>query len=263
MKKLSKLFLSLSILILVLVLTSCKGNEPEKPVIDWSSKDLLSANILESSIEPSYEYDEFSLDMIKIHLDYTDGTSRDIPTTEEMYDEKSITKMKSPGNPRVTLYYTDEKSGEIFEFTFIVHLIDSALLDENLNQLELYDCVIKAIRDKTKDEIMFILEPAYKNITSFQFAYQYDNSIMQLGEVKQSAKLDGTFEIEVKDGFIYVTIILNEPLEVEETLFTVTFTGNFRTSGLRVLESFNNKVYAYIPNEKIEPIRVLYHASVK
>ena len=106
-------------------IVACNGKEKE---IDWSKKTVSGISPVKETFYADYEYDEFELSMLKIHVEYTDGTSRDIPVSEDMLDEKDLKKLKTVGKPRITIYY------DAFDFQINVRIIDSSKLDENLNK---------------------------------------------------------------------------------------------------------------------------------
>ena len=255
-----KLLYLLFIFSLSLFFIGC-NNEPTEEEIDWDSKTVETVTVYEPSIEPYYEYDEFDCSMIQLHITYTDGTERNVPTTLDMYDEASQRKLAVPGNPRVKLTYYDN-AGLDYELVFIVHLMDLGLLDKNLNILEEYDVVIKAIRDKTKDSIDFICEDTLTPVNAFQFAYSFDSSIMQVSNMQINPNIKGIIDYDLRDNEIIVTIILNQQMSTETKLFTVDFTGNFRESNLQIDESFDNLCYLVKDDETIK-LKVLYHASKK
>lgn len=256
-----KKYLIFIFLFLSIFLCSCKKDDKEKE-IDWSTKTIESVVINQESIDKVYEYDEFDVSMILLDITYTDGTSRSIPTTPDMYDESSLKKLEKPGSPKVLLFYEDPYSHEFYNFNIIIKLVDSSLLDIYLNVPHEYNVVIKAIRDKTKNSINFICEDSDTGVNSFQFAYKFDQSIMQISNFRQNPNLSGMFEYTIKDGMLIVTIILRKAITEETTLFTVDYTGDFRTSKLGINLDFDNLCYLVNETEVIK-LKTLYHASVK
>lgn len=255
MKKMNK-FLLIILLLLLSFFGGCKKDDGDDDEIDWDSKTIDSIEELTEYTSQSYEYDEFELSMIKIKVNYTDNATRDIPLTEDMLDEESLKKLSSPGRFRIYLYYGS------FELMIYIQLVDSGLLDEDLNILGNYGTVVKAIRNKTIDRIDFIVEKSI-GLTSLQFKYTYDNSIMQLSDF-QKGNIDGLFDARIEDGYIVITIILNEQITTEETLCSVKFSGTFRTSKLAIDETFDNKIYGFDEDNNSYLINnVLYHASIK
>ena len=180
-----------------------KEKDPEE---EWRKKTVSEVTVVQESIDERYEYDEFEIGFIKLNVTYTDGTSRVVSADETMFDSTALDKMSTTGNPRVTLYYQDpnpDNSSNYFDLTFIVHLIDSSLLDKDLNRLHEYDAVIKAIRNKEANKIDFILEEC-AGACSFQFEYTFDEAIMQLSNFRQNANISGIFEADIKDGKLTV-----------------------------------------------------------
>lgn len=243
--------------ILAVVLVAC-GGEKE---IDWDSKTVSGISPVKDTFYADYEYDEFELSMLKIHVEYTDGMSRDISVTEDMLEESDLKKLKSTGKPRITIYY-----GE-FEFQINVRLIDSSRLDENLNSDGKYACVIKAIRDQEKGIINFIFEGNDEyDICAMSFAYSYDSTLMQVSGAKLNEELTGIGDVKLEDGkIIFAYTESCASLDGEIVLFTVNYTGDFRNSKLGVLESYDNVVYeADFTDYSTHLVRnVLYHASIK
>ena len=256
MKKIKLIFVFV-LAIFATILVAC-GGEKE---IDWSKKTVSGISPVKETFYADYEYDEFELSMLKIHIEYTDGTSRDIPVTEDMLDEKDIKKLKTVGKPRITIYY------DAFDFQINVRIIDSSRLDENLNKDGNYACVIKAIRDQEKGIINFIFEGNENyDICAMSFAYSYDTTLMQVSNGKLNESLTGIGDVKLEDGKImFAYTESGTVLEGEVVLFTVNYTGDFRNSKLGVLESYNNVVYeADFTDYSTHLVRnVLYHASVK
>ena len=233
MKKIRLIFVFV-LAIFAIALVGCQaGGEKE---IDWSKKTVSGISPVKESFYADYEYDEFELSMLKIHIEYTDGTSRDIPVTEDMLDESDLKKLKNIGKPRITIYY-----GE-FDFQINIRLIDSSRLDENLNSEGKYACVIKAIRDQEKGIINFIFEGNDEyDICAMNFAYSYDSTLMQVSNGKLNEELTGFGDVKLEDGkIIFAYTESGTSLEGEIVLFTVNYTGDFRNSKLGVLESYDN-----------------------
>lgn len=245
----------LLILLLSLLLSfqvACKEKDPEE---EWKNKIADYIEEVEETTSIAYEYDEFELSMIRIKVTYTDGTSREIPLTQDMLSERDYNKLFKVGQPRIEVWYMD---CEPIKFT--IKFIDSAMLDQNLNEKKEYGTVIKAIRkDNT---IEFIVEPNL-NTCAFQFQYTFDNTIMQVSN-PVNGKENGIYSIELGENTIKAMIVLDETIETETVLFTVSFEGNFRTSKLAIDTNFDNKCYTNTGNYIASEIeKVLYHASVK
>ena len=68
MKKI-KLISVFILAIFALLLVAC-GGEKE---IDWDSKTVSGISPVKETFYADYEYDEFELSMLKIHVEYTDG----------------------------------------------------------------------------------------------------------------------------------------------------------------------------------------------
>lgn len=250
--KISKFLLILSIFMFSLFTVACQEPEPDDP---WKDKIADYIEEVKECTEVAYEYDEFDLSMLRIKVYYTDGTSREIPITADMLDESDLNKLTKVGQPRIEVWY---QACEPIKFT--VKLVDSAMLDQDLNKNGEYGAVIKAIRKE--NSIQFILE-ANSSACAFQFKYTFDNSIMQVSNVKNGAS-SGTYSIELTENSITALIVLDEALNSETVLFTVDFEGNFRTSKLGVDATYQNSCYAKTGNyETVEIEKVLYHASIK
>ena len=248
-------FILILILMFVLVLAGCKKTPPEPTP---EPKELFDVEAVPESYEQEYEYDEFELSFLKIRLVYTDGTSEEIPVTEDMIDPKDLEKLNKAGNPRILITYLED-----YQFTYIVKLIDSSDLDKDLNKDGRYNAVIKAIR--SGDTINFILEPK-EGVAALSFAYKYDNSKMQLVAPSISSSLQGAGDVKIEDGKVSFAYAFKDmQVTTETTLFSVKFTGNFRDSGLMVDDTFNNVVYTFDAEGGItvELTRILYHASIK
>ena len=260
-----KIFTFLFLIIAVFSLCACKKTDNDggndKPVEDdWSKKRASAISEIEEMANTYFEYDEFTIDMYKFLVTYTDGTSREVSLAEDMLDEKDLNKLNKAGNPRIYIVY--DCNGELFGLNVIVHLSDLSLLDEDLNKDGSHGAVIKAIRDKTQNRIDFILE-ASNGIKALQFKYVCD-SVMTMSDPKPTTSVLGMFDFKVDNNEITATILLDEVQTTEIQLFSVSFEGNFRTSNLRIDETFDNAVYTI--DEELQPVlvdNVLYHASKK
>ncbi|MBP5407782.1 MAG: hypothetical protein J6Y42_01420 [Bacilli bacterium] len=266
MKMIKKLLTFLFLVVLVLSLCACKkdnggnngGKEPEE---DWASKRVSEITEIEAMSNTYFEYDEFSIDMYKFLVTYTDSTSREVSLAPDMLDEKDLNKLSKAGNPRIYIVY--DWNGELFGLTVTVHLSDLSLLDEDLNKDGSHGAVIKAIRDKSQNRIDFILE-ASNGVKALQFKYVCDASIMTIADPKANSSLQGMFDFKLENNSVTATIVLDSASTTEVTLFSVSFNGNFRTSNLRLDESFDNAVYGI--DEELQPVlldNVLFHASKK
>ena len=252
----------LLILVLALVLfvgVGCKKENGDKPEPE-PEKEVFDVVEVKESYEQEYEYDEFELSFLKIRLVYEDGTYKDIPVTEDMVDDKDLAKLTKPGNPRININYQDS-----YQFTYVVKLIDSSDLDKDLNKDGKYNAVVKAIRDKDKGVINFILEPK-DGVCAIAFGYTFDASIMQVSGGTLNTSLNGKGSISVngnKITFAYTAKDAN--ITTETLLFTVNYTGDFRNSNLRVDDTFTNTVYTYNAETGYSEMltNILYHASIK
>ncbi len=266
MNKIKKIFIFIFVFILSITLIGCKkdddnDNNKQNEEIDWTSKRVASIDPIEEYQDFSFEYDEFSLDKIKFMVTYTDGTSREVSLEASMLDEKDLNKLEKAGNPRI--YITYEWNNEIFGMNYIVHLVDSALLDQDLNRDGSHGAVVKAIRDLNQNKINFILEKS-EGVKALQFKYTCNKDIMTISNAIANSSLKGIFDFEVKDDYVIATIILDDVLTEETTLFSLDFSGNFRTSGLKCDTTFDNQVYGI--DDELQPVRlenVIYHASIK
>ncbi|MBO4622852.1 MAG: hypothetical protein J5691_03090 [Bacilli bacterium] len=252
-----KLLLILVLAIFSFALVAC-GGEKE---VDWDSKTISNVTPVNETFYANYEYDEFELSMLKIHIEYTDGTSRDISLTEDMLDAKDLQKLTKAGKPRITIYY------EEYELQMTVKLIDSSRLDENLNADGKYACVIKAIRNQETGIINFIFEGnAEYDVVAMSFAFSYDSSLMQLSDAMVNSALTGVGDVKLEDGKIsFAYSEQTTSLDGEIVLFSVHYTGDYRNSKLSLLESYNNVVYeADLSTYTTHQVdNVLYHVSAK
>lgn len=254
MKKINYLFIFILMFACACMFACRRGSDtpPEE------EKEIFDVVAVAESYEKEYEYDEFKLEYLQIRLVYVDGTTKDIPVTEDMIDSKDLAKLDKPGSPRILITYKEE-----YQLTYIVKLIDSSDLDKNLNPDNRYQAVIKAIR--SGDTINFILEPS-SGVAALSFAYKYDKDIMQLSSASLNPSLNGVGNVKIEDGrvmFAYSNKDAN--ITSETTLFSVKYSGDFRTSNLGIDEAFDNVVYTYDTTLSQTTLlnNILYHASVK
>lgn len=249
----------LLILVLAFLLVLCVGCNKDNKKDPDEDKVVFDVVEVKESYEQAYEYDEFELSFLKIKLIYEDGTSKEIPVTEDMVDEKDLAKLNKAGNPRILISYNED-----FQLTYVVNLIDSSELDKNLNKDGSYNAVIKAIRDKDKGVINFILEPK-DGVCALAFSYVFDKDKMQVSGGSLNESLNGIGSIKLDNNKITFAYIGEENISSEVTLFSVNYTGDFRYSSLRLNEEYENRVYTYNQETTYteELINILYHASVK
>ena len=234
MKRFKYILIILLAFSLMLFVGCGKDKEPKEEI----KKTVFDVVEVPESYNQEYEYDEFKLEYLKIKLIYEDSTEEIIPVTEDMIDEKDLAKLTKAGSPRITINYKDE-----FQLTYVVKLIDSADLDKNLNKDGKYNAVVKAIR--SNDRINFYIEPK-DAVAALSFAYTFDSSIMQVSDGSLNPELKGVGDVEIDGNKIkFAYSEMDTLLNKETLLFSVKLTGDFRTSNLRVDDSFNNVVYGY------------------
>ena len=254
MKRFKNILIILLAFSLMLFVGCDKDKEPKEEI----KKTVFDVVEVPESYNQEYEYDEFKLEYLKIKLIYEDSTEEIIPVTEDMIDEKDLAKLTKAGSPRITINYKDE-----FQLTYVVKLIDSADLDKNLNKDGKYNAVVKAIR--SNDRINFYIEPK-DAVAALSFAYTFDSSIMQVSDGSLNPELKGVGNVEIDGNKIkFAYSEMDTLLNKETLLFSVKLTGDFRTSNLRVDDSFNNVVYGYDSAlaATVELTEILYHASIK
>ena len=89
---------------------------------------------------------------------------------------------------------------------------------------------------------------------------------MQVSDGSLNPELKGVGNVEIDGNKIkFAYSEMDTLLNKETLLFSVKLTGDFRTSNLRVDESFNNVVYGYDSAlaATVELTEILYHASIK
>lgn len=265
MKKIRLIF-TLVLIACFALFAGCKDTpvnpNPDPDNVDWDSKEVLDVSPVQETFNKEYEYDEFTLDLLKIHIEYTDGTTRDISITEEMLSDEDLAKLTRIGKPRIEVVYNDE-----FSFKAVVTLVDSSRLDENLNADGKYAAVIKAIRDKEKGVINFYLDSNTNyNVCAFAFAFQFDASIMQVSNALVNDKLAGEGGVLLDGNKIIFAYSENGKVISESVLlFSVSYTGDYRESKLALCEDYNNILYvADLETFDTHVVNnVLYHVSVK
>ena len=89
---------------------------------------------------------------------------------------------------------------------------------------------------------------------------------MQLSSASLNSSLNGVGNVKIEDGKVmFAYSNKNENITSETTLFSVKYTGDFRTSNLAIDETFDNVVYTYDATlgQTVLLYSILYHASVK
>ena len=250
-----KLFLIIVLALSLIIFAGCDKDKGPDEVVKKTVFDVVE---VPESYNQEYEYDEFKLEYLKIKLIYEDSTEEIISVTEDMLDEKDLAKLTKAGSPRITINYHDE-----FQLTYVVKLIDSSDLDKNLNKDGKYNAVVKAIR--SGDKINFYIEPK-DAVAALSFAYIFDASIMQVSDGAVNSELKGVGSVKIEGNKIMFAYSEMDTLFNAETLlFSVKYTGDFRTSNLRVDDTYNNIVYGFDTalNATVQLTEILYHASIK
>jgi len=250
-----KYLLFILVLVLSFSLFGCDHNKDDE-VVDHG--DVIDLKVREESLQSSYEYDEYDFHTIMLRVIYNDGYYEDIPLSEDYLSDYDIERLSKPGEPRITINVGG------YEIKQVIKLVDSAARDKDLNKNGDYEAVFKAIR--SNNTINFIVDPK-KGVNAIQVEYLFDSSIMQLVEtsIKKNKDLNGELFYQLENGKLTVIYSGLENIEAETIVFSVDFTGNFRTSQLRINEDFDNVLSTKVDDSYTydDIAAVLYHVSIK
>lgn len=264
MKKLYTLFLVICLSLSLICLVACGDKKPvdDNPVdVDWDSKTISSIEIDAESFEKEYDIDDFKVDLLKLHITYTDGTDRLLSCTKNMFEDDDYKKFQSAGTKKVTITY--EKGDFYFDEEVKVHIVDYSIYDEGLNRNKQYDCVIKVIRNQVTNKLEFIAEPL-KGVAGFQVKYSFDGSKLKLKNFQVNDATNGYGKFTVDDNTLVVTYVTDRNIDTETVLFSCDWEGDFRFSGLALDETFTAMAYTLLEDGRTDRLMsVLYHVSKK
>ena len=265
-KNLFILFLIVCLSLYLICLTGCGGKEPSDNgdgdvEVDWDSKTIASVEIDTESFEKEYDIDDFKVDLLKLHVTYTDGTDRLMSCNKNMFEEDDYKKLQSPGTKKVTITY--EKGDFYFDCETKVHIVDYSVLDEGLNRNKQYECVIKIIRNQVTNKLEFIAEPL-KGVAGFQVRYTFDASKLTMKNFVVNEANNGYGMFTIEGNTLVVNFVTDRNIETETVLFSCDWEGDFRFSGLALDDTFTAKAYTLLEDGSTDKLMsVLYHVSKK
>ena len=249
----------LIILVLMFAVTGCKkdkgnGNDPVKDPDE--GKEIFEISVNKSTIPEFIDIDEFDLSVIKVIVTYEDGTNREMPLAEDMIDASDLETLKKGASKRVTITYKED-----FTCTANIATKDYGALDPKIGE---NDVIVMLSRDK-ENTLLVGKVLSNKGLSSLQCSFTFDNSKLSLdfSTIKYKEGYDVTVNIE--ENRITILLIAKDEalLKGENVLFSLKYSGDYRSSDIKIDEAYQNRVLRFENGELLDVTDVKYHFSLK
>lgn len=252
-----KVFILIILVLFLSILCACsKEPSKEKEKDPDEGKEIVSISVDKNTIPEFIDIDEFDLSVIKVIVEYSDSTTREMPLKEDMIDEDTLELLKKGATKRVTITYKEE-----FACTANIATKDYGANDPKIGD---NDVIILLSRDKGASKLLCSVKST-KGVSSIQCTFSYDNTKLNLDLA--SLKLKEGYDISVNLDSGKLTILLIAKNEVllqgEEELFSINYTGNYREAGFLLDSDANNRVLRFENGELKDVTDVNYFFSLK
>jgi hypothetical protein len=220
MKKLIVLIL----LSTLLVLTACK-----KP------PEVTMTGLIFSENNGVYEYsfDGFLLEDIKLTIEYSDNTTKEVPLTRDMLSDYDFDLLLTTGEHYIEI--TCEGRKLLAEIT----LTAPTAVNNHLPNLVLYNVVEE--NEGTYEAIYCTTGDG--SFASFQLQYQFNPDEVTNVEVVKAEGLTGSFVSNVEEGLITITYSQPFPSNHKAAVFSIRYQSNEKHGNFTLNEAFNNRFY--------------------
>lgn len=248
----------LLILVLLLALVGCKGGKEKEPEVKDpdEGKEIYGISVDKDTIPNYIDVDEFDLSMIKVIVEYADGSTRTMDLKEEMVDEESLAVLKKGGSKRATITYKDE-----FACTCNIKTVDFGAADPKLGD---NDVIVMIKRDKENETLIFSIL-SNVGLSSLQAQFKYDSTQLQLSKDIQVADISQEVRVNITDKYIQVLVMASNDdlLRGDVLIFSTKYEGNYRESNIEIDDTNANRVLRFENGELIDVTDVNYCFSLK
>lgn len=244
--------------IFVLALTGCKkdNNQNNKPKDPDEGKEIFGISVDKNTIPEFIDIDEFDLSMIKVIVEYSDGSTRIMDLSEDMIDEDSLEVLKKGGSKRVVVTYKED-----FTATCNISTKDFGANDPKLGDS---DAILMITRDKETSTLIF-KSMSVEGISSIQCTFTYDSSAFSIKEEDLDLLNNGNLSVKIADNKMTIILIAkNDSLIKGETaLFKLKYSGDYRAANFEVDTNSQNRVLRIKNAEILDVNDVNYFYSLK
>lgn len=253
-----KLILIIIFILSLLVFVGCgkstPGNDPE--VDPDEGKEIVGISVDKTTIPEFIDIDEFDLSVIKVIVEYSDSTTREMPLKEDMIDTDVLEALKSGSSKRVTITYKDE-----FACTANIATKDYGANDPKIGD---NDVIILLSRDKASSKLLCSVL-SITGVSSIQCTFAYDNTKISLDINSLKAKEGYDISAHIEDNKLTILLIAkNETLmQGNNELFSINYSGNYREAAFVIDEDSNNRVLRFENGVLLEVSDVNYFFSLK
>ncbi len=223
MKKLIVLIL----LSTLLVLTACK--KPPQP------QEVTITGVIFSENNGVYEYsfDDFLLEYIKLTIEYSDNTTKEVPLTRDMLSDYDFDLLLTSGEYYIEI--TCEGRKLLAEIT----LTSESVSNTHLPLLALYHIVEGS--EGTYEDIYYTTGNG--SFASFQLQYQFNPDEVTNVEVVKAEGLTGSFVSNVEEGLITITYSQAAPGNHRAAVFSIQYQSSEKHGNFTLNEDFNHHFY--------------------
>ena len=251
--------LLLLIFVLLIGLVGCKNNSNNKPEPEKDpdeGKEIYGISVDKNTIPSYIDIEEFDLSVIKVIVEYADGTTRTMDLKEDMIDDETLALLKKGITKRVTITYKED-----FACTCNIRTVDFGAADPKLGD---NDVIVMIRRDKENNKLVFSIL-SNVGLSSLQAKFKYDNTQLQLSKDVQKAEISQEVRVNITDEYIEVLVMASNDdlLQGDKLIFSTNYSGNYRESNIEIDDTYQNRVLRLENGELIDVTDVYYHFSLK
>ena len=251
--------LLLVIFVLMIALVGCKNNANNKPEPEKDpdeGKEIYGISVDKDTIPSYIDIEEFDLSVIKVIVEYTDGSTRIMDLKEDMIDDETLEMLKKGITKRVTITYKDD-----YACTCNIRTVDFGADDPKLGD---NDVIVMIRRDKENSKLVFSIL-SNVGLSSLQAQFKYDNTQLQLSKDIEIADISQEVRVNITDKYIQVLVMASNDdlLRGDVLVFSTKYDGNYRESNIEIDETNANRVLRLENGELIDVTDVNYCFSLK
>ena len=251
--------LLLVIFVLMIALVGCKNNANNKPEPEKDpdeGKEIYGISVDKDTIPSYIDIEEFDLSVIKVIVEYTDGSTRIMDLKEDMIDDETLEMLKKGITKRVTITYKDD-----YACTCNIRTVDFGADDPKLGD---NDVIVMIRRDKENSKLVFSIL-SNVGLSSLQAQFKYDNTQLQLSKDIEIADISQEVRVNITDKYIQVLVMASNDdlLRGDVLVFSTKYEGNYRESNIEIDETNANRVLRFENGELIDVTDVNYCFSLK